>query len=225
MSPSKQSMRLFVLSIIFSAQILLSYGSHTLMVGVLHRHRGFKQGHIMKKSSFLLASVFLAASSPSWAIPLSYNTASSNIVNYGNDTLQLAGQSGTVSVNTSTVTSAAIGLAVLDTNYTIPSPPDSPITVVLSFALSLGGVTHTVSQTALFSITDAVDTVTAAASASPMLFGAWSVSLEGWQTISTFPGRITANVIADIKYVPEPATLALFGLGLIGIGLRSRKKA
>ena len=145
----------------------------------------------------------------------------------GGDTLQLIGQSGMLALDNSTATDS-----IFTGTYVTVSTPHTGLRMFdLMYDLTLGGVTHTISQPATWTITTGPDSFVAAAGA-PVTFetamGTWSVmadpfTIDNGAKVGTVNFTVSADIIPVTSSVPEPATLGMMGTALAGLMLIRRK--
>jgi hypothetical protein len=93
---------------------------------------------------------------------------------------------------------------------------------VLNENVTINGVTHSVAFNFTDFITDPSDTLVLAQGAA-MQFGTVSFQLMGTSINTNSLGDHFFTVQAKISDVPEPASLAIFGLGLLGFAAARRK--
>jgi hypothetical protein len=164
-------------------------------------------------------------------IALSFESGSTTLQSFFGDNFSLseAGSGGMLTLNSGTVTTATLNKATLDiADYTYANGGYETRPLDLSFALTLDGTTHTLTQSAQWSITPTFDSVVSAAASTPVEFdtasGSWTVSLNGFSVGGGALGTFSAPVTADVAPVPEPATILLFATGLVAGGIQRRRK-
>ncbi|HTT10802.1 MAG TPA: PEP-CTERM sorting domain-containing protein [Burkholderiaceae bacterium] len=165
-----------------------------------------------------------AAASP---VSVSDSTTSIGPLTYFADTFTESGMAGSLNLDTAAPTPGVqvneALLAVGDSGLT-----DASQTFTLSFDLTLDGVTHTMTQTMLWTVTPSQDQTLAAAASSGVLFvtgaGNWLVTLDSFQMTADFFGNYATPVTADFAAVPEPGTLALLSIGLLGASLVAARR-
>jgi hypothetical protein len=115
--------------------------------------------------------------------------------------------------------------------YTTVGTPGADVRYpILSYDLTLDGVTHTLSQAATWTITTGPDTFVTTASA-PVQFvtpdGIWNVTLEAFSFSNQATiGELPIQVSADFDPVPEPATFATVGcVTLAGLAVLRRRRS
>jgi hypothetical protein len=164
-------------------------------------------------------------------IVLSFESGSTALQSLFGDNFSLSeiGTGGFLTVNSGTVTTVTLNKATLDiADYTNYNGGYATRLLDLSFALTLDGITHTLTQNAQWSITPTFDSVVSAAASTPVEFdtasGAWSVSLNGFSVGGGALGTFSAPVTAKVRGVPEPATILLFATALVAGGIQLRRK-
>jgi len=181
----------------------------------------------MRKTLYaLLCCSLLAVPAAAGTLDVSYSTSAAGPYNNAADSFSLGGQSGTLTLNDSGITTQTINSGYYTTGDSGPFTGAEPLT--LSYSLTLDGVTHTLTQTATsWAITPSVDTLDVAAS-SPVLFvtpqGNWDVTLDAFSFSTAQLGTDTLAFQADFASTPEPDSLFLVGTSLVGIGLLFRRK-
>src|SRR5579872_5133508 len=129
---------------------------------------------------FLAAGLcVISASADTIAIPFMTNNAGMNFLfpDGGGDTLGLTGLGGVLNLSTTAVTSAKM----YDGTYTTVSTSGTGVdTFNLTYDLALDGVTHSLSQPVVWTITWGADTFAASQGSSPVTFatkdGTWIVT-------------------------------------------------
>lgn len=183
----------------------------------------------MFNSKTALAAAVMAFALSAGAAPIStaFVSTASAVQTFHGDSLSDIGATGTLLLDTAGTTTNTVNTAlavfrfsngVLDDNTTVP----------LSFDLTFGGVTHTLTQNANIHITINFDTILAFDASAPVLFstaaGNWLVELNGYTVGSGSEADVRLNVTADFTAVPEPGSLALAGISLFGLAAARRRR-
>jgi hypothetical protein len=165
--------------------------------------------------------VSTAAAAP---ISVPFSTTSLPAVQFHGDSFSLSGLSGQLNLDTRLQTSNDVNSAIFDVDYSHGVGFASRI-LTLTYALTLAGVTHSLSQEATWVISSSVDTFDVLTS-SPVRFntpsGNWNVVLNPFSFRATAIGSQTESVSATFTPVPEPALTLLFFAG--GLGLLARRR-
>jgi len=171
----------------------------------------------------LLAVVALAVGATSASadpVTVTYSSTGIGPLFWAADTFGLTGQAGLLTLDSASTTTAAINTAVFFIGDS--GPFDSSETITLSYDLTLDGVTQTVSQLATWTVTPAQDFFVAVSASSPVHFstasGDWDVTLDAYSLSSTLIGQTQSTpTTADFVPTPEPGSLALLGVGVLGL--------
>jgi len=165
-----------------------------------------------------------AAASP---VSVGDSTTSVGPLTFYADTFTESGQSGTLVLDNAAPTlGVTVNQAALDVGDS--GLTDTSQTFSLSFDLTLDGVTHTLTQSMLWTITPSEDQVLAASASDSVLFvtsaGSWEVTLDSFQMIADFITNYATPVTADFVAVPEPSALASLSVGLFGVAFFASRR-
>jgi hypothetical protein len=175
--------------------------------------------------------LFMAIPADASPIVLSFESGSTALQSFFGDNFSLSetGTAGFLAVNSGAATTVTLNKATLDiADYTNVNGGYETRPLDLSFALTLDGITHTLTQNAMWSITPTFDSVVSAAASTPVEFdtasGPWTISLNGFSVGGGVLGTFSAPVTADVQPVPEPASILLFATGLVAAGIQRWRK-
>jgi PEP-CTERM motif-containing protein len=158
-------------------------------------------------------------------VTLGFHSSSTNLGTFFGDQFSESGLSGSLNLDTSaskTITVNVANFNIVDYTYDNGGFESKPVT--LAFDLTLDGVTHTLSQTGIWSITPWYDSMLTFSSVAPVLFntvdGSWNVSLLGFSVGGGALGAFNTPIQAEATPTPEPGTLMLLCAGIAGGGIR-----
>ena len=171
------------------------------------------------KIARLLAAVVATALFAGQAIAGTISTAgvANTVIGTSNDSVALLANSQTLAF-TDTPTLFDLQTA----NFGLQYSAAQTVLFVLNENVTINGVTHSVAFNFTDFITDPSDTLVLA-QGSVMQFGTVNFQLMGASINANTLGDHFFTVRAKISDVPEPASLAIFGLGLLGFAAARRK--
>jgi len=162
-------------------------------------------------------------------VTVGFSTTGAGPFNFQADTFSLIGQAGFIVLDTATSTTANINTAVFFTGDS--GSFSGTQTLFLTYALTLDGITHDLTQMATWTVSPPLDTFITVSASSPVLFdtpsGMWNVRL-GAYSFSAVPSDIGSTqdmpTPADFE-VPEPNAMELLGSSLLIVGALLKKRA
>jgi hypothetical protein len=145
---------------------------------------------------------------------------------------------GPVDPRTGQPTPAQPGAVYINYQYTGNNPPAASLSVGFNI-VEPGTLNNVLSDTLSIQVTNGLDrgipfTIVnltffsdneAATSPLQSVNGLFIVETGDWQTVDTGWSELSVRFRSDVAGAPEPATLALLGLSLAGLGFSRRKRA
>ena len=176
-----------------------------------------------------LALPLVAAAAEASPVTLSFSSTGISPVSFFGDQFSESGLSGLLNLDTSvskTVTVNVANFNIVDYTYDNGGFESKPVT--LAFNMTLDGVTHSLTQTGIWSITPSWDSMLTFNSVAPVLFntpdGTWNVSLLGFSVGGGALGSFKTPIQAQATPTPEPGTLMLLCAGIAGGGIQRWRK-
>lgn len=160
-------------------------------------------------------------------VPTNFTSGASVLVSYQADTFQFLGSTGSINLNTASPVTVNVNSAQLNIGNSGSFSGSESLTV--GYNLTVGGVTHSVSQMATWSVTPALDTFLTFQASSPVLFdlgpnGEYAVTINAFSISSGIVGsHPVASTSATFDPVPEPTSVALLGAVVAMTAMRIRK--
>jgi hypothetical protein len=150
---------------------------------------------------------------------VSFSSTALGPLTFHADTFSLSGEPvGTLTLDSVSSVSQGVNTAT----FTVGFGPSGTENLTLSYGLTVDGVTHTVSQSATWMITAPGDNFVTVAASAPVLFvtgaGNWEVTLDSYAFPITASGASMLSTPATFTPTPEPASIMLFGTGLLAVG-------
>jgi hypothetical protein len=195
----------------------------------LWRERGMKRR--LGILALALGLPLMAVQADASPIAVSFNSGNIALQTFFGDNFSFSGTGGlgSLTLDTAGPTTGTINQAVLNiANYTNDNGGYEAQPLALSFDLTLGGITHQLSQSATWSITPTYDSVFSAAASAPVTFdtagGSWNVTLNSFSVGGGALGTFSTPETADFRPVPEPASILLFGTAFVGGAIKRWRK-